>query len=955
MRKILSSLLLLLSVGVNAEMGSFQSACFKGLNDVDSPATLNPCNSPDLLNTESNFQGTAIVKRKGFQKVQDLTVTTGPVTGSHSFIDSSGNRLDIVCNDRYCAKSTNGNAFTNFLTTAAANVTRWSFVDVGGNLYGANNRQDPILKYDGTTLSYPATMPRGSILEMAQERLVVGDVSGSPNRVHYSSAGSYENFNTGINSEDPWFDEIGAPGDKIRGLKYINGNLFVFKSNSITICEVQNQYNTSCSVLSPNLGTTDPGSITTAGDYLYFRAQDKNYWEMGPQGLKQISRQIQNLVKSQSGGLGGGENSNTQTTQTDWQNGVQSPTGTWNTTAIPGSIFPSSITFVDNSSNNWTSGSYNLNIDTVSNTNSIKLSSDSFTENWAASVAGVMGWIQGDKPFETNNGAVRGKIYFPTSVAISAQIYSSVTFSSGSYHIEWQKTGFIGPGSCYRTGTLGACMEFRFVENAGGDYYSFRVNEDGASIANSNIEIVKSVSGSATILTRRAFPFASNTIYSFDVNRSTDGRMWLYRDGVFVSSTPADVAISSSVHVRLLASAGEYYNEFDNFRAYQYKSSGTIVSRIFDTTVSTPTFGRVSSTATVSSAEGAIFFYTQSSNDGTSWSAFAAASDTIKITSPSRRYIRYKADFYTYLSSVTPILSSIGLQSATTGMFVTQCIQPGVSISTWGALNCSVQATGNASVVFYTTSAATCDLLPTIDPIGWQNSIVNNASLTISTNTALKIGFRSLLTSATEQLQVDACNVSWTEGTSAQPSWAAFDSVKNAVYWTTTVGGASSSNRLLKYDRNLDEWYPFNIPAQAPRIINNNLYFGGASSGTWNLYGGVDSDNGFPIDAYWKSKDIGSDQPFLEKDFKTLSILSRNNGTGTMNGTYTFSNSQTGNYSISLSTGNGITYARSNYNLPRNSPQNFLNIKLWNNTTTPFEVLGLGSEWVILPWKVSGP
>lgn len=955
MNSMLGIFALLLSISVNAEMGSFQSACFKGLNDVDSPATLNPCNSPDLLNTESNFQGTAIVKRKGFQKVQDLTVTTGPVTGSHSFIDSSGNRLDIVCNDRYCAKSTNGNAFTNFLTTAAANVTRWSFVDVGGNLYGANNRQDPILKYDGTTLSYPATMPRGSILEMAQERLVVGDVSGSPNRVHYSSAGSYENFNTGINSEDPWFDEIGAPGDKIRGLKYINGNLFVFKSNSITICEVQNQYNTSCSVLSPNLGTTDPGSITTAGDYLYFRAQDKNYWEMGPQGLKQISRQIQNLVKSQSGGLGGGENSNTQTTQTDWQNGVQSPTGTWNTTAIPGSIFPSSVTFVDNSSNNWTSGSYNLFVDTSSSSNSIKLASDTFTEFWTNSVSGNMGWIQGPGVFETNNNGVRPQVSFSVQDLFN-QIYSSVTFSSGGWHVDWSNNGSGEYCDSNRSGS-GTCAEMRFVENAGGDYYSVRMTKVGAV---SNVKLIKSVSGASTIMTNNDYTFTRNNIYSFDVTRSTDGRMFLFINNVFISSTPADVSISSSVHVRLLGNNASFlasvnYNQFDNFYAYQFKSSGTIVSRTFDTSFSTPVFGTFGSTGTVPSTEGAVYYYTQSSNDGVTWSAFSATSDTAKVNAPSRRYIRYKADFRTFLSTKTPVISELSLNAATTGMFTTQCIQPGVSISTWGALNCSIQSSGNSSIVFYTTSAATCALLPTIDPIGWQSSISNNNSLSISTNTALKIGFRSLLTSATEQLQLDACNVSWTEGTPAQPSWAVFDSVKNAIYWTASVNNSTTANRLLKYDRNLEEWFPFDVPAQAPRVINNNLYFGGASSGTWNLYGGVDSDNGFPIYGYWKSKDIGSDSPFNEKNFSRMSILSRNNGTGSMTATYTLSNSQTGNYSVSLSTGNGINYVRSNYLLPKTSPQNFINLRVGNNSSTPFEVLGIGTDWDIQPWKVSGP
>jgi hypothetical protein len=137
-------------------------------------------------------------------------------------------------------------------------------------------------------------------------------------------------------------------------------------------------------------------------------------------------------------------------------------------------------------------------------------------------------------------------------------------------------------------------------------------------------------------------------------------------------------------------------------------------------------------------------------------------------------------------------------------------------------------------------------------------------------------------------------------------------------------------------------------------MINNQLYFGSASSGNWYVYGDVSSDAGANINAYWKSKDIGAD-PFREKSFKTLSIISRNQVTGSMTGTWTLSNSQTGAYTISLSTGSGITYARSNYNLPIASPQQFINVKVSNNSSTPFEVLGLGVTWITQPWKVSGP
>lgn len=934
----------LLIAQVSAQTGSFQSACFKGLNDVDSPATLNPCNSPDLLNTESNYQGTAIMKRKGFQKVADLIVTTSAVNGSHSFIDGSGNRLDVVCNDRYCAKSVNRNAFQAFLTTAAANVTRWSFVDVGSVLYGANNRRDPIFKNDGTNLSYPATMPAGSILELTENRLVVADVSGFPNRVYYSSAGSYENFTPGINETDPWFDEIGAPGDRIRGLKYINGNLFIFKSNSITMCDVQNQYNTNCSILSPDLGTTDPGSIVTAGDVLYFRSQDKNYWELGPSGLRQISRTIQNLVKSQSGGLGGGENSNTQTSQTDWAGGAQFPNNSWDYTAINGSIFTSSFTFVNTSSSDFNMGS----VSSYSFVNLLYSTSVLRSAQWFANsgfeTSQLHNQVIGASTFTFAYSTSTAGWYTPNTNSITSTGHCGVNSTGvfnygGDLELNIGGCGSPSPVNFYinirsiPSGTLLYVSSAGASGNASCDKYSFDL-----STQTGQMQITVAMSAPSNVIIATSPYFSSGTLPS----------------GIFEYGWGAKFPIGSGKYGNITCVSGQHNSILMDFPEPYFTRTSTYTSQAFDTSFSTPTWGPLYSNYTSSGASRA-YFKTIVSNDDVTYDSPVVLSTGSRITSAQKRYFKYQINFMNSIATNTVSVSSVVAHYASTGAYRTQCIQPNVTISTWGALNCATVLTGNASIVFYATSAVNCSSLPVISPLFWQNTATNNANLTISTNAAAYIGWRSILTSSTETARVESCSLYWTEGTPAQPSWGVFDSVKNAMYWTSTINGAQYTNRLLKYDRNLEEWYPLDISAQAPKFINNNLYFGGASSGTWNIYGTVDTDNGNAINAYWRSKDIGSESPFNEKNFTRFSILSRNSGTGSMTGTYTFSNSQTGDYTISLSTGSGINYTRSIYNLPRTSPQNFLNIKFGNNSTTPFEVLGIATEWINEPIKVTNP
>ena len=944
-----------LAVTVSAQT-SFNSACFKGLNDADSPATLDSCDSPDLLNTESNLSGTAFLRRKGYSLNANLTISTSPVTGSHSFIDANGNSQVVVCQDRNCAKSTNGNAFAAFLTTAAAGITRWSFVDIGGVLYGGNNRYDPIMKWDGTTRTSPVGMPLGSILEATQDRLAIADISGNLNRVHYSSAGAYEQFTIGANPEDSYFDDLGTSGDRIRGMRYYNGNLYVFKTNSITLCELDDQYNSQCSVISPNIGTTDAPSIVTTGDALYFRGQDKNYWEITSRGITQISRKIPNLVKSQTGGTSGGENSNTQTSQSDWQNGTQSPTSTWNTVTTNGSIFPSSVTLLDNTTALWAQGSYSNNID-FSVDGRIQLTSVTVQDNWSNGVeAGRLAWTEtGGDVFRIASNRLQA---IDTGGEIADVIYTtSVTYSSGSWKMTYNQTG---SQSCGVNAGSPRCWQMRVMTNAGGDYYSLQFEDGRQSGDYHNIVIAKGIAGTETKLTSVETAIILGVDYVFELVRSTDGRMFSYMDSVLISSTQAQVQVSSSTKFELRSSApGGRTLNYDNFYFYQFASSGTIYSRIFDTAFTTPTWGAFSSTFTVQqNIEGQIVFNTRvsTSPNNDMWDSTVASSDTVGMTNAQKRYVRYEAGIATYISTKTPNITEVGLRAATTGQFYTQCIQPNSSISSWGTLSCSETKTGGGSLVYYTTSAASCATLPTSDPSSWQTTHTNNNTVTVSTNIAVRYGFRSLLGAATDQAQVDACTLSWTEGTPNQPAWGVYDSIKDSLYWAVTINNASSANRLLKYDRKLDSWYPFSIPMQAPKIINNVFYFGGASSGTWNTFGNVDNDIGGPIYAYRKTKDIGSDSPFNEKNFQKVSILTRNQGSGNMTVTHTLSSGKTGSYTVSLSTTSGLNYARSNYFLPASSPQNFINLMFSNNAANePFEVLGLGVDYTVAPWKVSGP
>lgn len=906
-----------LAIPAAAQDARFQSACFHGLDDTNAPAVLDQCDGQDMLDVESNLSGSSIIKRKGYAKSADMTITTAPITGSHFYTDTSGNQIQIVCQDRNCARSVNGGAFTVIHTTASAGVTRWSIVSAGGIAYMANDMRDLVIKVNGASTSTPVGIPQGSILELTQQRLIVGDVAGVPNRVYYSSAGAFENFTTGSNSQDPYYDDLGSPGDKITGLKYHGNFLYVFKTKSITVCELSDQYSSICTILSPTIGTSDPGSIVSAGDALYFKAQDKTYWAIEGGRLRLLSRKIANLVKSQNQGA---QRSNTQTTTADWTAGVQSPTGTWNTATLSGSIFPSSVTFVDTSSTQFNAGTLPASLTTTTNPGYIQFSSAAY------------------------------------------QIYNG-TFETGDLTY-WTCSTAGGTCQVSAAGKIDGTYGAQVYSNTSGSNVQATV-----SILNPTNTVLYSVTYTQdpTILTQGrsidlyALGLSTQTLkIKFDTN--SDGNVASLTSTTFT-------AISSITWSARSVSGGFGWGQLDTIQVNRYfslyQASATpafYMSQVYDVGLTTAVGGPFVVGLTTETGGGTnIVFETRSGAAASAMPyAWTSISSGSRITE-YKRYEQYGSTFTTSVGTATPILDYASLAFATTGFYRTQCIQPNSAITSWGILSCAQTLGGiGGNIVYYASATTTCGGLPTTDPLDttkWNGTPVsNNATLSIATNTAVEIAWRSLLGSATDQAQVDACTLYWNEGVSAQPTVGTYDPIKNAVYWNTTVNNAAYSNRLLKYDRNLDSWYPFSITATNPTMVGTSLYFGGASSGTWNLYGGNDSDNGAAIGAYWKSKDIGGESPFVEKDFSRLSVLSRNQGSGTLSATVTLSNGKTSSYSISLSTTTGLVYARSNYNLPLASPQNFANVKLSNaNANEPFEVLGFQMDYTLKPWRVSGP
>ncbi len=909
------------------QISNFATGCFQGLNDTDSPATIGDCEAQSALNVESNKTGTAIFKRKGYSREANLTITTSPVTGSHSFLTDAGDKLDIVCNDRQCSQSVNGGAYTIFLNTATAGVTRWSLVDVDGDLYGANDARDTVFKYNGTTLLYSTGIPHGSILELTQDRLVAADTSANPNRGCYSASGAFENFDTALANESAWCDDLGSPGDRVTGLKYDAGILYIFKTHSINACEVDNQYNTRCTVLASYVGTRDPASIISTTQGVMFKGDDGHFWIISNGKLTNTSKKISSLMNSQASGS---QRNNTTNGSADWEASTHSMTGYWDTQTVPGSIFSSSNAVTDTDGIDWASGTL-TNISTSDILGAISISDDGLEDTFS------------DGDFVTNNiwtqivgdwSVVSDKLYHGGSLGI---LSSSQTVPYGQYSFLQQV-----PSDRQSNPYIDFISDIQSCNSSANKYtHSYIVSAYPYTSA------AVTLKKTGTTISGCSYSFANDGAeHLFSIYRSSGGIFTMYADNV-IKATCVDSSINTSNFMCLNTALSYVY--YDDIVISGYNTSGSIVSRIFDSKYDSPVWGILSATSSIVSGKTAIYFYTRTStaSDGGGFSEFLSSSDTLKIQSPNRRFIQYKAVFSTSISTETPSLSSISLLSATTGVYISQCIQPGTNISAWGIFSCAETKTGAGGLTYYVRVGTTCTSLST----GTWTAQTNNATVGVPYNPAFQFRFDSLLGSATDQAQVDACTVYWNEGSVSPPTWGVYDSANNNAYFAIATDNATANNKFLRFDMDLYSWIPWDLPITAPLYKDHYLFFGSAGGGYWNKYGLTDSDNGTDINSHWKSKDWGGGDPFQEKNFQAVSSVVRNQIVGSLDMTYIDSQGNTGTYTINTGTDSTKPYIRNNYALPVLSPSTFLNLQFGNNSARFWEVDGYRLDYSILPWR----
>jgi hypothetical protein len=602
------------------------------------------------------------------------------------------------------------------------------------------------------------------------------------------------------------------------------------------------------------------------------------------------------------------------TTQAHWEAGnlaVSGPGALMSATISPGSIVPSTWTGIDTSSSNWVLGTM-TNITTnyyeqgtielgVEESTSIY---DDFSDN--NYTTGHLWISSGTNHYSASSGYL---YFYNTAVAPSGQTETNLIYSTKSYSFLASTMTFYDYVTASMVGSYvglaDITQEIFFAADSSAtanmNAYSLIINLRASKTKISSFPeiytltcpvsvayLYKYSNGVSTLLDTQSLSASgaginqntcSLNLNYISISVSTLGVISAKSDGTNVLNMDYtdvnEIFFSSTVVMRnttyLVGTTPSADSKVDNiyFSSSGYYSSGTFISRVFDTYLSTPIGGPFSFTESVPIGSSIAYSVRQATaNDVNvmgSWNLVSTTTSGAYRIPFTQRHWQYKSYFTTDYSTQTPSIQDVTIQAATTAEYIHQCAQID-EITSWGNFQAnSILAGDTSAITYYVSTGTSCDEVQR-STATW-NTQLNNAPIIVSTSAYMGVKELFTIASASDTSLLRDVTINWLSGTARPP--VASGIYLDRYYMAYTTSTSSGVNDFMwVIDKNDATTFLTGINCYSLSLFNRKFYCGDASA-TGKIYqletGETDNGNSYTSSIRTKAFSFGDSD--AEKEY----------------------------------------------------------------------------------------
>jgi len=927
-----------------------------GLNTRMESSLIGPNETPNVSNIVFDENGT-LMPRRG--SVQVATVGDGPLYSQCEFRESNGRVWHIVQSSDTVQVSQSRS--TSTWTVIARGINRdvpLAYASIGGRVYMSNGTDDVISWDSAVGLTTHTYIPRGRYLMVADQRLYVSGVYGSPSWVFFSRAGALPN------DADSWPAEniISVnedDGDDITGMALHLGRKVIAKRGAIYVVAGVTSSDFAVIRMVGDVGCVN-GPLMQYKGALVFLAADGLYAFDGS-SAQQVSGRVYDDVRRFLQLSGSRVRYSISTTE-EFNAGTSS-----DTLVAYGAVYLSSVSYTWQGSTTFAAGT-RTNIDAVY---------DALVHSTSAVGA------YGDIPFAATVTGEDGTT--PMGVG-----YLNDTASGGAQNLQtacrlvfsgfWTvQTG----GSTTKLYRLSGNDGYTISLDLGAPYnvrqisWTYSVTQPPNAITTYDERITPIVRYRDVATFDMGFFAWPNVLWhdwqrmygqpDVTVGGGTGPLVW-QRPGEagsnqwrsFWLGSYADAVYTDKIEIRLYATPnrGSLLMGSDQMYIYGLQVQGYTGAPTYITTAT-----YVSTSHDIGADRAGLYYWStieaqistptgttvdlwvSTSHDNVSWGGWrqVANNGTLDMVG---RYIRWMSTS-TSAAAFSPVIQSVKMSAVRMVGYYTSRIFDVGTVAAWGTYSPYV-VPGAATVSHYIRGAATES---GVTSEAWTAIAVGGVPVISTASRYVQMRTSMTITGTASLPYVDAMTLGWYRGSKHQE--AAMAVYRNRLYIAHSTSSATNDAILLLDDNGAFTRYAGISAASLLATSDQHLYYGDASASNLRRMETDDTlDSGATIETYWESPNLHFGSPALDKQLDIISVTGRSN-----DGTKPLYIAYTQGYNVAWTT---MTFRLSSTTYttdiarPYTAGDKYWRFKVWSSTPSyRYELRNMTIYFTEEPWRGS--